>query len=347
MISTKAYAAQSPTSPLAPCQIQRRGPGAHEVLLDIAYCGICHSDIHIARGELPGVPFPVVPGHEIIGKVVSAGTAVTKHKVGDVVGIGLLIGSCRNCRECDSGQEQFCDRATMSVMGVEEDGATPIYGGYSTQYVVHEDFALRIPPALAPAEAAPLLCAGITTYSALRHWRAGKGSKVGIVGLGGVGHLGVKFAAAMGAEVTVLSRSSNKEVEARAQGASRFADTTDHDTFTTLAGEFDLILSTVSGGIDYDAYLSLLNRDGTLGLLGFSDKPVSLNAFGLIMKRRSLGAAQVGGIGETQEMLDFCAATGIGADIELIDIESVNEAYERILKSDVRYRFVIDMASLR
>lgn len=347
MIGTKSYAAQSPASPLTPFQIQRREPGAHEILLDVDYCGICHSDIHLARGELPGVPFPVVPGHEIVGRVVRTGDAVTKHKVDDLVGIGLLIGSCRNCPECASGQEQFCDGVIMSMMDVEQDGKTPIYGGYSTHYVVHEDYAVKIPPALAPAGAAPLLCAGITTYSALRHWQVGKGMKVGILGLGGVGHLGVKFAAAMGAEVTVLSRSASKEGEARAQGASRFADTTDPDTFITLAGEFDLILNTVSGGIDYDAYVSLLNRDGTLVLLGFSAEPVSLNGFGLIMKRRSLGAAQVGGVRETQEMLDFSAATGISADIELIGIESVNEAYERILKSDVRYRFVIDMASLR
>lgn len=346
MLTAKAYATQSATSPLAPLQIHRREPGPHDVLLDILYCGICHSDIHIARGEIPGFPFPIVPGHEIVGKVARVGNAVAKHKVGDSVGVGGLVDSCRTCPECQAGEEQFCNGASLTMLGMDKDGKTPIYGGYSSQIVVNENYVLKISPKLSPA-APPLLCGGITTYSPLRHWNIGKGSKVGVIGLGGLGYLAVKFAAAMGADVTVLSTSSKKQADAKGLGASDFADTTNADTFNRLAGHFDLILNTVSASVNYDAYISLLKRDGTLVLLGLTDSPVSFNAFGLITKRRSVAGSMIGGIHETQEMLDFCAENGIVSDIEMITIDKVNEAYERVLKSDVRYRFVIDMASLR
>jgi uncharacterized zinc-type alcohol dehydrogenase-like protein len=347
MLSAKAYAASSASTPLAPFGIQRREPGPRDVLFDIHYCGICHTDIHFARGQFAGVKFPLVPGHEIVGKVVRVGRAVRRHSVGDVVGVGCMIDSCRTCAECRTGSEHFCDGRVGTYGATARDGQSPTQGGYSTRITVDEDFVLRIPPQLDPAATAPLLCAGITTYSPLRHWRAGQGSQVAVIGLGGLGHMAVKLAAAMGAEVTVLSTSSGKRADAARLGAADFGITTDPQTFSRFAGRFDLILNTVSAVVDYDAYLGMLRRDGTLVMLGLPDGPMEFSALKLIMKRRNVSGSLIGGIAETQEMLDFCAAQGITSDIELIAIDQVNEAYERVLKSDVRYRFVIDMATLR
>lgn len=348
MLSTKAYAAQTATSPLAPFQIDRREPGPHDVLFDVLYCGICHTDIHMTRGQFPGTMFPMVPGHEVVGKVAQVGNAVKKFKAGDIVGVGCLVNSCRACPECDAGEEQFCDGNVATYSAYEKGTKTPTYGGYSTRMTVDENFVLKISPKLDPAAAAPLLCAGITTYSPLKEWKIGKGSKVGVIGLGGLGHMAVKLAAAMGAEVTVLSTSAKKETDAKRLGASEFAVTTEAGTFKRLAGRFDLILNTVSADINYDAYISLLKRDGALVMLGVPSDPImKVNIFGLFMKRKRLTASPIGGIRETQEMLDFCAAHGVVSDIEMVTIDKVNEAYERIIKSDVRYRFVIDMASLK
>ncbi len=344
MLPTKAYAAQTAGAPLGPWQIERRDPKPNDVLVDILYCGICHSDIHFAHGQFPGAQFPAVPGHEIVGKVVQSGSAVTRHKVGDIVGIGCMVDACRHCVECDDGEEQFCAGMVGTYAGVED--GKPTYGGYSSRITVAEDFALKISPKLPPAAAAPLLCAGITLYSPLRHWKVGKGSKVAVIGLGGLGHMGVKLAVAMGADVTVFSTSEKKRADAQRLGAHDFAVSTNPETFTRLAGKFDVILNTVSAKVDYNAYISTLKRDGTLVLLGIPDGPVELDAFGLLFRRKNLGASIIGGIKETQEMLDFCAEHNIVSDIEMIRMDQVNEAYERILKSDVRYRFVIDMATL-
>jgi uncharacterized zinc-type alcohol dehydrogenase-like protein len=345
MLPTKAYAAQTAGAPLAPFQIERREPKPNDVLIDILYCGVCHTDIHFAHGQFPGGQFPAVPGHEIVGKVTQVGSAVSKHKVGDIVGVGCMVDSCRHCADCEDGEEQFCNTMIGTYASVED--GKPTHGGYSTRITVSEDFALKISPKLSPAAAAPLLCAGITLYSPLRHWKVGKGSKVAIIGLGGLGHMGVKLAAAMGAEVTVFSTSEKKRADATRLGAHDFAVSSDPETFTRLAGKFDLILNTVSAVVDYNAYIGTLKRDGTLVLLGIPDGPVSVDAFGLLFRRKSIGASIIGGIRETQEMLDFCAEHGIESDIEMIRMDQVNEAYTRVLKSDVRYRFVIDMASLR
>ncbi|MGI9132446.1 MAG: NAD(P)-dependent alcohol dehydrogenase, partial [Rhodoferax sp.] len=278
---------------------------------------------------------------------VQVGDAVTRHRVGDIVGVGCLVDSCRICGECHCGEEQFCDGRVGTYNAYERDGKTPTFGGYSTRMTVDEGYVLKISPRLDPAAAAPLLCAGITTYSPLRHWKVGKGSRVGVIGLGGLGHMAVKLAAAMGAEVVVLSTSEAKRADATRLGASDFAVSNDAQTFKRLAGTFDLLLNTVSASVSYDAYISLLKRDGALVILGVPDAPPTFNAFGLMMKRRSVSASLIGGIRETQEMLDFCAEHGIVSDIELIPIQAINQAYERILQSDVRYRFVIDIASLR
>jgi alcohol dehydrogenase (NADP+) len=346
MLPTKAYAAQSAHAPLAPFEINRREPGPNDVHFDILFCGICHSDIHYAEGAFPGATFPAVPGHEIVGKVTKVGNAVTKHKVGDMVGVGCLVDSCRVCHDCKGGEEHFCNSMVGTYAGIDKDGS-PTFGGYSTRMTVNENYVLKVSPKLNPAAVAPLLCAGITTYSPLRHWKVGKGSKVGVIGLGGLGHMAVKLAAAMGADVTVFSTSESKKTDAARLGAKDFAVSKNPETFTRLAGQFDLILNTVSATVDYDAYISLLKRDGTLVILGLPDGPLSFNAFGLLMKRKSVSASLIGGIRETQEMLDFCAEHGIVSDIETIPMDQVNEAYKRILKSDVRYRFVIDMATLR
>lgn len=348
MLTTRAFAAQKSKVPLAPFTIQRREPGAHDVLIDILYCGVCHSDIHQARDEWGGALFPMVPGHEIVGRVARTGTAVTRFKVGDAVGVGCFVDSCRDCPSCRKGEEQYCDRGMVGTYNSRErDGVTPTYGGYSTHITVDENYVLRIPDSLRLDAAAPLLCAGITTYSPLRHYGLKPGNTLAVVGLGGLGHMAVKFGKALGAEVTVLSTSPSKEKDARALGATHFAATSHKDTFKSLARRFDFIIDTVSAPHDYNAYLSTLKVDGTMILVGAPESPSSLAAFSLIGRRLKLGGSMIGGIRETQEMLDFCGKHQVTSDIEVIPIQKINEAYERMLKNDVRYRFVIDLASLR
>lgn len=345
-LKTPAYAAQSATSPVAPFTIERREPGPHDVLIDILYCGVCHSDIHQARNEWDNSTFPMVPGHEIIGKVGKVGSKVKKWKVGDTVGVGCFVDSDRTCEECKAGEEHFCDKLSVTYNGFEQDGKTPTYGGYSTRIVVDENYVLRIPDGLPLQGAAPLLCAGITTYSPLRHFGVKKGDKVAVVGLGGLGHMGVKLAKALGAQVTVLSRSMSKKEDALRLGADDYLATGDASVFEKNAGRFDFILDTVSAPHDYNLYLNLLRRDGTMVLVGLPD-PSPLSAGSLIPKRRRLAGSMIGSIRETQEMLDFCGKHGIVSDIEMIPIQKINEAYERTIKGDVRYRFVIDIASLK
>ena len=341
-----AYAAPSAGQPLAPTTIERREVGANDVLIEIQYAGICHSDIHTVNGDWGPQPFPVVPGHEIVGVATEVGSGVTRHKVGDRVGVGCMVNSCRECANCRNGDEQYCLEAGVpTYAGTDRDGTTT-QGGYSTHVVVDADFVLSVPESLDPAAAAPLLCAGITTYSPLKRWGAGPGAKVAIVGLGGLGHMGVKIAHALGAEVTVLSQSLKKQEDGLRLGADHYHATSDPETFHALAGTFDLIINTVSAHIDVDAYLGLLAVDGTLVNVGAPPEPLSLNAFSLITGRRSFAGSMIGGIAETQEMLDFCAEHGLGADVEVISADQVNEAYERVLASDIRYRFVIDTSTL-
>lgn len=347
MLSTKGYAAASSKAPLAPFAFERRSPAAHDVQIDIKFCGICHSDIHQARSEWGSKQFPMVPGHEITGVVAGVGSAVTRFKKGDRVGVGVFVDSCRSCAACRAGLEQYCEEGfTPTYNGVERDGKTPTYGGYSDKIVVHQDYVLRVPEALDLAEAAPLLCAGITLYSPLAHWKAGPGKNVAIVGLGGLGHMGVKIARAMGAEVTVLSHSAAKQADSQRLGAHHFHATSDPATFTTLASSFDLIVSTISAPVDWNAYLGLLKLDGTMVVVGLPETDIPVSAFALTGARRSLAGSNIGGIAETQQMLDFCAQHKIASDIELIGVQKINEAYERVIKSDVRYRFVIDLATL-
>nr|HAT8715218.1 alcohol dehydrogenase catalytic domain-containing protein [Legionella jordanis] len=347
MIPVKGYAAPSAKAPLEPYSFQRRDVGAHDVLIDIRYCGICHSDIHQVRDEWGGSLFPMVPGHEIVGIVTEVGKEVRKFKVGQHVGVGCMVNSCRHCENCGDGLEQYCaEGATMTYNGMERDGSQVTQGGYSNKIIVNEDFVLHLPENLPLDATAPLLCAGITLYSPLRHWGAGPGKQVAILGLGGLGHVGVKLAHAMGAEVTVLSHSNRKQEDSKRLGADHFYATSNPETFKQLANHFDLIICTVSEGIDWNEYLKLLKRDGTMVLLGVPEKNVPVAAISLIGGRRCLAGSLIGGIRETQEMLDFCGEHDITADIELIPIQKVNEAYERVMKSDVRYRFVIDIASL-
>jgi alcohol dehydrogenase (NADP+) len=346
MLKTRSYAAPSAGKPLAPFTIERREPGPQDVLIDILYCGVCHSDLHQARDEWGAALFPMVPGHEIIGRVSKVGSSVTRFAVGDLAGVGCLVDSCRDCAPCREDTEQFCQRgAALTYNGTEMDRRTPTYGGYSTRIVVTERFVLKIPAGLDPASAAPLLCAGITTYSPLRQWGCAKGDRVGVVGLGGLGHMAVKLAAAMGAEVTVLSSSRSKEADARRLGAQGFESVAGEDTFKKLAGRFRLIIDTVSAPHDYNSYLGLLRPQGTMVVVGAAP-PASLSAFSLIMGNRRLAGSLIGGLAETQAMLDFCGEQKIVSDTEVIPIQKINEAYERMLRSDVRYRFVIDMASL-
>ena len=346
MPTVNAYAATSATGPLGPVTIERRELGPHDVQIDIKYCGICHSDIHTVRGEWGDSPWPLAPGHEIAGIVSAVGGAVTKHAVGDRVGVGCLVDSCRECDNCKAGLEQYCSGgATQTYGSVDRDG-TITQGGYSTQVVVTEDFVLRIPDGIDLDVAAPLLCAGVTLYSPLRHWGAGPGKRVAIVGLGGLGHMGVKLAHALGAEVTVLSQSLKKREDGLRLGADHYYATGDPDTFERLAGSFDLIINTVSAKLDLDAYLGLLDVDGTLVNVGAPGEPLPVNVFSLIPQRRSFAGSMIGGLPETQEMLDFCAAHGIGSEIEVIPAEKINEAFERVVASDVRYRFVIDTTTL-
>jgi len=341
-----AYVAPAAGEPLVPTRIERRDVGANDVLIAITHAGICHSDIHTVRGDWGPQSYPLAPGHEIVGTVSAVGSAVTRHAVGDRVGVGCLVNSCRECASCRDGEEQYCLNGGVATYGAVDRDGTVTQGGYSTHVVVDADFVVRVPDALDPAAAAPLLCAGITTYSPLRHWGAGPGKKVAVVGLGGLGHMAVKIAHAMGAEVTVLSQSLKKREDGLRLGAGDYYATSDRDTFKALSGRFDLIINTVSAPINVDAYLRLLALDGTLVNVGAPPEPMRLNAFSLIMRRRSFAGSNIGGIRETQEMLDFCAEHGIAAEVELIAADQINEAYERVLASDVRYRFVIDTATL-
>jgi uncharacterized zinc-type alcohol dehydrogenase-like protein len=347
MLKTPAYAAAAAKASLGPFSIERREPGPHDVLIDILYCGVCHSDIHQARGEWGGEFFPMVPGHEIVGKVVKAGSEVRKWKVGETVGVGCFVDSCRECAACKDGDEQYCERGVnFTYNGRERDGKTPTYGGYSTRITVDEAYVLRIPKGIPLDGAAPLLCAGITTYSPMVHFGVKAGDRLAVVGLGGLGHMGVKIGKAMGAEVTVLSHSPGKHDDALRLGANDFIATRDAAVFQKHARRFDFILDTVSAQHDYNAYLQLLRRNGTMVLVGLPDA-VPLAAIALVLGRRRLAGSMIGGIRETQEMLDFCAAHGLASDVEVIPIQQINEAYERTIKSDVRYRFVIDIASLK
>jgi alcohol dehydrogenase (NADP+) len=342
-----AYAAPAAGRPMAATTIERRDVGATDVLIEITHAGICHSDIHTVNGDWGPQPFPVVPGHEIVGVVAQVGTDVTTHQVGDRVGVGCMVNSCGHCANCRNGDEQYCLNGMVGTYAATDHDGSTTQGGYSTHVVVDAGFVLRVPDGIDSAAAAPLLCAGITTYSPLRHWGAGPGKRVAVVGLGGLGHMGVKLAHAMGAEVTVLSQSLKKQEDGLRLGADAYFATSDPDTFSELAGRFDLIVNTVSAPIDVDAYLSLLAVGGALVNVGAPAEPLSLNVFSLIGGRRSYAGSMIGGIAETQEMLDFCAAHGIGAEVEVIAADQVNEAYERVLASDVRYRFVIDTATLR
>jgi len=344
---TAAWAAPSAKAALQPLTIERRAVGPRDVLIDIQYCGVCHSDIHQARDEWSGSIFPMVPGHEIVGRVGRVGSEVKKFRVGDLAGVGCFVDSCRECGPCRRGTEQFCEKVpAWTYNGTEMDRTTPTYGGYSSRVVVAEPYVLKVPGSLDLAAAAPLLCAGITTYSPLRQWNCKKGDRVGVVGLGGLGHMAVKLAASMGAEVTMLSTSRAKEADARRLGAHAFELTTDEATFTRLAGTLDLIIDTISAPHDYNKYLGLLRPLGTMVIVGVPPEATSVAAFSLIMGNKRLAGSAIGGIPETQEMLDYCAENKIVSDIEIIPIQKINEAYERMMKNDVRYRFVIDLASL-
>lgn len=346
MLTANAYAAPSATGDLVPSTIERRDVGPHDVLIEIRYAGICHSDIHTVRGDWGPQQYPLAPGHEIAGVVTEIGSGVTRHKIGDRVGVGCMVNSCRDCENCRNGEEQYCLNGMTGTYGAVDRDGTITQGGYSSHVVVTEDFVVRIPDGLELNVAAPLLCAGITTYSPLRHWGAGPGKKVAVVGLGGLGHMAVKLASAMGADVTVLSQSLKKQEDGLRLGAGSYYATSDPATFETLAGTFDLIINTVSAPIDISSYLQLLTLDGALVNVGAPAEPLPVNVFSLILGRRSFAGSAIGGIRETQEMLDFCAAHQLGAEIEVIPAEKINEAYERVLASDVRYRFVIDASTL-
>ncbi len=348
MTKIKAYAVQDAKSPLTPFNIERRTPADHDVAIDIKYCGICHSDIHQARNEWGGSIYPMVPGHEITGIVTQVGNKVKKYKIGDRVGVGCLVDSCRNCEHCAQHLEQFCDAGFSGTYNSRErDGKTPTYGGYSERIVVNEDFVLRIPDNLPLDKAAPLLCAGITTYSPLMHWHAGPGKKVAVVGMGGLGHMAVKIAHALGAEVTVLSHSDKKRQDAEKFGAKYFYTTDKPENLKRLQKTFDLMINTVPDKVNFNDLLALLKSDATMVLVGVSPTSAQFDAHGLIIGRKSISGSLIGGLKETQEMLDFCAKHDIVSEIEMISIQDVNAAYERVVKSDVRYRFVINMASLK
>jgi alcohol dehydrogenase (NADP+) len=346
-MKSKGYAAATAESKLEPFAFERREPREHDVVLDVKFCGICHTDIHITRGEFAGAIFPVVPGHEVAGVVTEVGSSVTKFKKGDKIGVGCMVDSCRTCAQCQQGLEQYCANTPVWTYNSRDKDGAPTYGGYSNNLVVDENYALHMPANLALGASAPLLCAGITLYSPLRHWKAGPGKKVAIVGLGGLGHMGVKIAHAMGAEVTVLSHSSRKAADAKRLGADHFVDTSAPGALKNLKSSFNLIINTVSDVLDWNQYTELLAVDGSFVVVGIPGKAVPVEARNLIGNRRSIAGSQIGGIRETQEMLDFCAKHQLPCDVEVISIEKVNEAYERILKGDVRYRFVIDMATLK
>lgn len=347
-IKSKAYAAAAPGEELKPFEVQRREPGPHDVLITIKFCGVCHSDVHQVKDEWGGARFPMVPGHEIAGVVEKVGDKVTRFKVGDHVGVGCMVDSCMECGSCRNGEEQYCEkRMVLTYNDVELDGTTPTFGGYSEQITVREEFVVRIPDSLALDQAAPLLCAGITTYSPLMHWDAGPGKNVAVVGLGGLGHMAVKLAHAMGANVAVISRTTNKKADAEKMGAKEYIATADASEVENALNRYDLIINTVSSPADMKTYLGMLKRDGVMVLVGAPAEDLPVNAFSLIPGRKSLAGSTIGGIKETQEMLDFCAKHNITADVEVIPIDKINEAYERMLKSDVRYRFVVDIESLR
>jgi len=342
------YAALTHQSPLVPFQFERREPKATDVQIEILFCGVCHSDIHQTRNEWGNASFPMVPGHEIIGKVTALGTEVTKFKLGETVGVGCMVDSCRSCPDCHDHLEQYCNKATFTYNAPDLNSGGSTYGGYSNQIVVDQDFVLHISEQLDPAASAPLLCAGITTYSPLKHWQIGAGDKVGVVGLGGLGHMAVKFAHALGAQVVLFTRSADKIADAQRLGADETVITTDPDAMAKHLASFDFILNTVAAAHNLDSYTQLLKRDGTLCLVGVPDQPHPSPSIGsLIFKRRQIAGALIGGIKETQEMLDFCAQHNITSDIEIIPIQAINHAYERMLNSDVKYRFVIDLASLK
>jgi uncharacterized zinc-type alcohol dehydrogenase-like protein len=346
-MSVNAYAAQSATSPIASFNIERREVGPHDVQIEILYCGVCHSDIHQARNEWGGSIFPMVPGHEIVGRITKIGAHVKNFKIGELAGIGCFVDSCRVCPSCLANEEQYCETGMVGTYnGLDKEGK-PTYGGYSTQIVVDEKYTLHVSEKLPLKGVAPLLCAGITTYSPLRHWKIGKGHKVAVMGLGGLGHMAVKFAVSFGADVTVLSTSKSKEKDALRLGAHHFAVTSDSETMKGLQGHFDFILNTVSAQHDYNQYLQLLTLNGTMVVVGVPPQPSVVAAFSLIGKRRSLAGSLIGGIKETQEMLDYCAEHNIVSDVEVIAASEVNTAYERMIKGDVRYRFVIDIASMK
>jgi uncharacterized zinc-type alcohol dehydrogenase-like protein len=350
MYKAKAYSVSSATSPFASTTIERREPTPHDVQIEILFCGICHSDLHQARNEWSGVMptvYPCVPGHEIVGRVTKVGSAVTKFKPGDLAGVGCMVDSDRTCPECQAGFEQFCPNMTLTYNFPDKHTGGVTYGGYSDSVVVDQRFVLSVPSNLNPAAAAPLLCAGITTYSPMRHWGVTKGKKVGVVGLGGLGHMGVKIAHALGAHVVVFTTSPGKKDDALRLGADEVVVSRNADEMSKHTGSFDFILDAVSADHDINAYINLLRRDGNITLVGAPEKPLALAAFGLIMRRRSLSGSCIGGIAETQEMLDFCGRHNITSDVEVIPIQKVNEAYERLLKADVKYRFSIDLASIK
>ncbi len=347
-IKTKAYAASGTREELKSFEIERREPGPNDVLIDIKFCGVCHSDVHQVRNEWGQSKFPMVPGHEITGIVAKTGEKVSRFTPGDRVGVGCMVDSCKECDSCKSGLEQYCEkRVVLTYNDIGLDGKTPTYGGYSERITVHERFVVQIPDDLPLDKAAPLLCAGITTYSPLMHWQAGPGKSVAVVGLGGLGHMAVKIANTMGARVTVVSRSLSKKADAEAMGAKDYLATSDAAAVEKAQERFDLIINTVSSAADMNAYLGMLKRDGVMVLVGAPSEDLPVSPFSLIPKRRSLAGSTIGGMRETQEMLDFCGKHNLGAEIEIISIDKINEAYQRLLKSDVRYRFVIDINSLK
>lgn len=347
-IETQGYAALNPKAPLAPFAFKRRQPGPKDVLIEIDYCGVCHSDIHQVRDEWGGSLYPIVPGHEIVGRVTQVGAQVQRYKAGDRVGVGCLVNACQNCDACQQGLEQFCQNGNTATYNAwDQDGITPTYGGYSRHIVVDEAFVLRVPENLDPAGAAPLLCAGITTFSPLRHWKVTAGQKVGIIGLGGLGHMGVKLAKSFGARTVVITSSPGKKEAAFQLGADEIIVSREASEMEAHAGSFDFLLNTVSAEHDINTYINLLKLDGTMVLVGVPPTAPTLEVFSLISKRRSVAGSLIGGIAETQEMLDYCGVHDIVSDIEVIPIHSINDAYERMIRGDVRYRFVIDMKSLK
>lgn len=347
-IKTKAYAANGASEELKPLEIQRREPGPHDVLIDIKFCGVCHSDVHQVKNEWGNSKFPMVPGHEITGIVASTGDQVTRFKAGDRVGVGCMVDSCKECDSCKQSEEQYCEkRNVLTYNDIELDEKTPTYGGYSERITVLDRFVVRIPDELPLDKAAPLLCAGITIYSPLMHWKAGPGKSVAVVGVGGLGHMAVKIASALGANVTAISRSLSKKADAEKMGAKDYLATSDASAVEKAQGRFDLIINTVSSAADMNAYLGMLKRDGVMVLVGAPSENLPVSPFSMIPQRKSFAGSTIGGMRETQEMLDFCAKHKITSDIEMISIDKIGEAYERLLKSDVRYRFVIDIDSLK